>query len=135
MPEVLRGSFGQLVTSTLLHGRIPIKKLALIQLVGRNISGAEADRIGIVSQSVPAAELESTVTGIAREIASRHLSPLQHAKIAVQLGRDLSLSQALQIDQLVGARQRLLLDPTGDIENYLQSQKGGPNPDYKRPDV
>jgi enoyl-CoA hydratase/carnithine racemase len=135
MPEVLRGSFGQLVTSTLLHGRIPIKKLALIQLVGRNISGTEADRIGIVSQSVPAAELESTVTGIGREIASRHLSPLQHAKIAVQLGRDLSLSQALQIDQLVGARQRLLIDPTGDIENYLQSQKGGPNLDYRRPDV
>jgi enoyl-CoA hydratase/carnithine racemase len=135
MPEVLRGSFGQLVTSTLLHGRIPIKKVALIQLVGRNISGAEADRMGVVSQSVPAAELERTVTGIAREIASRHLSPLQHAKIAVQLGRDLSLSQALQIDQLVGARQRQVMDPTGDIENYLQSQKGGPNVDYKRPDV
>jgi hypothetical protein len=84
---------------------------------------------------VPAVELESTVTGIGREIASRHLSPLQHAKIAVQLGRDMSLSQALQIDQLVGARQRLFIDPTGDIENYLQSQKGGPNLDYRRPDV
>ncbi len=135
MPEVLRGSFGQLVTSTLLHGRIPIKKVALIQLLGRNISGAEADHIGVVSQAVPAAELESTVTAIAREIASRHLAPLQHAKITVQLGRDLSLSQALQIDQLVGARQRQVMDPTGDIESYLQSQKGGPNREYKRPDV
>lgn len=135
MPEVLRGSFGQLVTSTLLHGRIPIKKVALIQLVGRNISGAEADRIGIVSQAVPAAELENTVTAIAREVASRHLAPLQHAKIAVQLGRDLSLAEALQIDQLVGARQRLAIDPTRDVENYLQSQKGGPNLNYKRPDV
>jgi enoyl-CoA hydratase/carnithine racemase len=27
MPEILRGSFGQLVTSTLLNGRIPIKKV------------------------------------------------------------------------------------------------------------
>lgn len=135
MPEVLRGSFGQLVTSTLLHGRIPIKKLTLIQLVGRNISGAEADRIGLVSQAVPAADLETTVTATSRDIASRHLSPLQHAKIAVQLGRDLSLSQALQIDQLVGTRQRQALDPTADVENYLQSQKGGPNLDYKRPDL
>jgi enoyl-CoA hydratase/carnithine racemase len=50
MPEILRGSFGQLVTSTLLNGRIPIKKVAWMQLVGRNISGAEADRLGIVSQ-------------------------------------------------------------------------------------
>jgi enoyl-CoA hydratase/carnithine racemase len=135
MPEVLRGSFGQLVTSTLLHGRIPIKKVALLQLVGRNISGAEADRMGVVSLSTPAGDLEEMTTGIAREIASRHLAPLEHAKIAVQLGRDLSLSQALQIDQLVGARQKLAIDPTGDIENYLKSQKGGPNVEYRRPDV
>jgi hypothetical protein len=53
MPEILRGSFGQLVTSTLLNGRIPIKKVTWMQLVGRNISGAEADRLGVVSHSVP----------------------------------------------------------------------------------
>src|ERR1700756_4093458 len=49
IPEILRGSFGQLVTSTLLNGRIPIKKVTFMQLVGRNISGVEADRIGLVS--------------------------------------------------------------------------------------
>ena len=54
MPEILRGSFGQLVTSTLLHGGLPVKKLAHIALVGRNISGREADALGIVSQAVPA---------------------------------------------------------------------------------
>jgi enoyl-CoA hydratase/carnithine racemase len=135
MPEILRGSFGQLVTSTLLCGRIPIKKVTFLQLVGRNISGAEADRIGLVSTSVPTAELEAATVEIAREIASRHLAPLEHAKIAVQMGRDLSLSQAIQLDQLVGARLRQSMDPTGDIEAYLKSQKGGPNPDYKRPDV
>lgn len=135
MPEILRGSFGQLVTSTLLHGRIPIKKVALMQLVGRNISGKEADQLGMVSLSAPLAELEDTTTTIAREIASRHLAPLEHAKIAVQMGRDLSLSQAIQLDQLVGARLRQTMDPTADVESYLQSQKGGPNLDYKRPDV
>jgi trans-feruloyl-CoA hydratase/vanillin synthase len=135
MPEILRGSFGQLVTSTLLNGRIPIKKVTLMQLVGRNISGVEADRIGLVSTSVPAAELEAATVEIAREIASRHLAPLEHAKIAVQMGRDLSLSQAIQLDQLVGARLRQTMDPTSDVESYLKSQKGGPNPDYKRPDV
>ena len=135
MPEVLRGSFGQLVTSTLLNGRIPIKKVTWMQLVGRNVSGAEADRLGIVSHSVPAAELESVTIQIAREVAARHLAPLEHAKIAVQMGRDLSLSQAIQLDQLVGARLRQTMDPTGDVESYLQSQKGGPNLKYKRPDV
>ena len=135
MPEILRGSFGQLVTSTLVHGAIPIKKVALLQLVGRNITGEEADRLGIISQSVPGVELESTTTEIAREIASRHLAPLEHAKITVQMGRDLSLSQAIQLDQLVGARLRRAMDPLGDVESYLKSQKGGPNLDYKRPDV
>jgi enoyl-CoA hydratase/carnithine racemase len=135
MPEVLRGSFGQLVTSTLIHGRIPIKKVALIQLLGRNLSGTEADRLGIVSQALPAAELESTVSAIAREIASRHLATLEHAKIAMQMDRDLSLSQAIQLDMLVGARMKDAMDPTGDVDSYLQSQKGGPNTGYKRPDV
>jgi enoyl-CoA hydratase/carnithine racemase len=135
MPEILRGSFGQLVTSTLLHGGLPVKKLAHIALVGRNITGTEADALGIVSQAVPAPELEKFTTGIAREIASRHLAPLEHHKITVQMGRDLSLSQAIQLDQLVGQRLRRAMDPLGDVESYLKSQKGGPNLVYKRPDV
>ena len=135
MPEVLRGSFGQMVTSMLVHGRIPIKKVALIQFTGKNVSGVEADRLGVVSMSVPEADLESTTVRIAREIASRHLGTLQHAKIAVQMGRDLTLSQSIQLDQLVGTRQSLAVDPTAKVEDYLQSQKGGPNPKYKREDV
>ena len=110
MPEILRGSFGQLVTSTLLHGGMPVKKLAFMQLVGRNFSG-KRPTLGIVSQAVPAAELEATMIGIAREIASRHLAPLEHHKITVQMGRDLSLSQAIQLDQLVGQRLRRAMDP------------------------
>lgn len=135
MPEILRGSFGQLVTSTLMHGGLPLKKLAYLQIVGRNISGAEADRLGIVSMVSPANGLEDMTTDIAREIASRHLAPLEHAKITVQMGRDMTLLQALQVDQLVGQRMRRAMDPLGDIDSYLESQKGGSNPAYKRPDV
>lgn len=135
MPEILRGSFGQLVTSTLIHGAIPIKKVAMMQLVGRNITGEEADRWGVISQAMPAETLEETTTQIAREIASRHLAPLEHSKITVQMGRDLTLSQAIQLDQLVGSRLRRAMDPLGDVESYLQSQKGGPNATYRRPDT
>ncbi len=67
--------------------------------------------------------------------ASRHLAPLEHSKITVQMGRDLSLSQAIQLDQLVGERLRRAMDPTGDVDAYLESQKGGPNVTYKRPDL
>ncbi len=135
MPEMMRGSFGQLATSTLFHSQIPIKKAALIQLTCRNVSGAEADRIGLVSMAVPAAELEAQTTELAREIGSRHLAPLQSAKIAVQMGRDLALPQAINLDRLVGARQMHGIDPTANLESYLHSQKGGPNVGYKRSDV
>ncbi|MDC0033091.1 enoyl-CoA hydratase/isomerase family protein [Alphaproteobacteria bacterium] len=135
MPEILRGSFGQLVTSTLMKGGLPLKKLAYLQIVGRNITGVEADQLGIVSMVSRASELEEMTTTTACEIASRHLAPLEHAKITVQIGRDLTMSQALQLDQLVGQRMRRAMDPLGDIESYLESQKGGPNLSYKRPDV
>lgn len=135
MPEILRGSFGQLVTSTLIHGSIPMKKVTLMQLVGKNISGEEADRWGVISQSMPLVALEDTVTEIARDLGSRHLAPLEHSKITVQMGRDLSMSQAIELDQLVGQRLRRAMDPLGDVDSYLQSQKGGPNLKYKRPDV
>jgi enoyl-CoA hydratase/carnithine racemase len=138
MPEIPRGSFGQIATSTLFHAGIPIKKASLLALTAKNFSGREADQAGLVSMSVPPGELESTTNRIAREIASRHLAPLQHHKIAVQLGRDLPLGTALRIDQLVGARQSLYIDPVAHVDDYLKSQKGGPNfstDGYKRPDV
>jgi enoyl-CoA hydratase/carnithine racemase len=126
MPEIPRGSFGQIATSTLFHSGIPIKKASLLALTAKNFTGREADAVGLISLAVPEAELESTT------------KPLQHHKIAVQLGRDLPLETALRIDQLVGARQSLYIDPVGHVEDYLKSQKGGPNfstEGYKRPDV
>ena len=135
MPEVMRGSFGQLVTSTLLHSGLAVKHLSHIAIVGRNFSGTEAQSMGIVSQAVPGDALESYTLDIAREIATRHSAPLEHHKIAVQMGRDLSLAQAIQLDQLVGHRMRHAIDPLDDVEGYLESQKGQPNTSYKRRDV
>jgi enoyl-CoA hydratase/carnithine racemase len=135
MPEILRGSFGQMATSTLFHAGVPMKKAALIQLSGKNLSGAEADRLGLVSMAVDEAELENVTMKLAEEIASRHPAALASAKIAVQMGRDLSLPEAMRLDQLVGARQRLMVDPLGKVEEYLSSQKGGPNVSYRRSDL
>jgi len=135
MPEILRGSFGQMATSTLFHAGVPMKKAALIQLGGQNISGAEADRLGLVSMAVEETELETVTLNLAQEIATRHPAALANAKIAVQMGRDLSLPEAMRLDQLVGARQRLMVDPLGRVEEYLSSQKGGPDVTYRRPDA
>jgi enoyl-CoA hydratase/carnithine racemase len=135
MPEILRGSFGQMATSTLYHAGIPMKKAALIQLSGHNISGVEAERLGLVSMCVEDARLEAAVEELALEIGTRHPATLANAKIAAQMGRDLSLAEAMQLDRLVGARQRLSVDPLAHVEDYLQSQKGRANAQYRRPDA
>ena len=135
MPEIPRGSFGQNATSTLFrHANIPTKKAALIALTARNVSGIEADRLGLVSLCTPAKKLEATTNEIAREIASRHLTPLQHHKIAAHMGRDLSYIQAVKLDNLLGVRQAGGIDATGSVDEWLKSQKGGPNRKYKRSD-
>jgi enoyl-CoA hydratase/carnithine racemase len=57
MPEIIRGSYGATATPSLFHGGIPIKKAFYISLTGRNLTGVEAERIGLVSQVVPESEL------------------------------------------------------------------------------
>jgi enoyl-CoA hydratase/carnithine racemase len=135
MPEILRGSFGQMATSTLFHSGVSMKKAALIQLTGKNFSGAEADRIGLVSMALEGSQLEAVTLRLAEEIASRHPAALASAKIAVQMGGGLPLPEAMKMDQLVGAWQNSMLDPLAHVEEYLASQEGGTKGDYRRPDV
>ena len=127
MPELIRGSFGQAATSTLFHAGLPLKKASLIALTCKNVSGTEADRLGLVSLVVPDAVLEERTTALAQDISERNLAALQHHKIAVQMGVDLSVEAALRIDALVGARQSLYVDPVKHVEEYLTSQKKEPS--------
>ena len=90
MPEITRGSFGQLATSNLFHSGVPRKKAAMIQLSGRYLSGRQADHLGLVSAAVPDDELETYTLNLAGEIASRHPAALAAAKIAVQMGSGLA---------------------------------------------
>lgn len=134
MPEILRGTFGQMATSTVFHSGIPMKKAALIQMTGKNLSGTQAERIGLVSTVVEESDLESVTMELAVEIATRHPAALASAKIAVQMGANLSLPDAMKMDQLVGAWQRLMVDPLDQVEEYLASQKGGTKGGYRRND-
>jgi enoyl-CoA hydratase/carnithine racemase len=134
MPELRRGSFGQMATASLFHAGIPAKKAALVQLSGRYLSGVEADRLGLVSQSVQDEELDIFTRKLAEEIATCHPAALASAKIAVQMGAKMGVSDAIRLDQLVGAWQQLSVDPVAHVDDYLDSQSGGPNPGYRRPD-
>jgi enoyl-CoA hydratase/carnithine racemase len=134
MPEIIRGSYGATATPTLFHGGIPLKKAFYISLTGRNLTAAEAERIGLVSQVVPEEELVRFVETLAKEIASRNPAALEHAKIAAYMERDLDLQTALRIDDLVSHRMRYYTNPLSDVEGYLQSQKGGGTVGYVKPE-
>lgn len=134
MPEVIRGSYGATATPSLFHGAIPFKKAFFISLTGRNLTGVEAERIGLVSQVVPEKELDSYVETLAIELGSRNPVTLESAKIAAYLQKDLPFDLALQSDDLVQHRMRYYTNPLSDVEGYLQSQKGGGTVKYVKPE-
>ena len=68
-----------------------------------------------------------------RRADARLLALMVSMQIAVQMGRDFSLRDAIRLDQLVGERQSIAVDPTGDVDGWLKAQKD--KKDYKRPDA
>ena len=99
--------------------------------IARCLDQARAALPGWAATPVP--ERVAIVQAFSEAMAARE-SELAEL-ITLQMGRDLTLSQAIGLDQLVGARLRGIMGPTSHVEAYLDSQKGGPNLDYERPDV
>jgi enoyl-CoA hydratase/carnithine racemase len=134
MPEIIRGSYGAVATSTLFHSGIPFKKAFYVQLTGRNLTAAQAERVGLVSEIVPDDQLDSAVEQLARELGSRNAATLESAKIAAYMERDMDFSMALRTDDLVSHRMRYYTNPLSDVEGYLHSQKGGGTTGYVKPE-
>jgi trans-feruloyl-CoA hydratase/vanillin synthase len=134
MPEVIRGSYGAVATSTLFHSGIPFKKAFYSQLTGRNLTAAEAERVGLISEVVPDDQLMANVENLAKELGSRNAVTLESAKIAAYMQKDMDFLTALRTDDLVSHRMRYYTNPLSDVEGYLHSQKGGGTTGYVKPE-
>lgn len=98
------------------------KAMELI-LTGDMIPAAEAHRIGLVNQVVPAAELRTRVAAVAEGIGSKSPVALARAIEAVMTGGDLGLDDAMRIESSLFG----LCFATGDMKEgtaaFLEKRK------------
>ncbi|WP_405218536.1 enoyl-CoA hydratase-related protein [Agrococcus sp. Ld7] len=73
-------------------------KAAELVLTGRRIDAAEAERIGIVSRVVPAAELQAEAEQLAASIASKSLPALVAAKAALDGALETGLEEGIALE-------------------------------------
>jgi methylglutaconyl-CoA hydratase len=112
-PEVVLGLTPGMVL-TLLVQQVGVRAALDLALTGRRISAAEALRIGLITEVVPADDLDSHVESLARQLAG--LSPdavaatkrwawtLAETGRSIEQGRDLSTLLALTEDARAGMR-------------------------------
>ena len=98
-PEILIGVIpGAGGTQRLARATGKARAMELV-LTGRRIDAAEADRLGLVTRVVPAAETVATALELAATIAAMPPLAVRAAKAAVRAGQDLALADGLRYER------------------------------------
>jgi enoyl-CoA hydratase len=99
LPETGLGLIPGVGGTQTLPRAIGLGRAAEILLAGAWISGAEAARIGLVLQAVPAARLLGSARRLAARIAAVEPRLLEAVKDVLRRGRDLPLREALALER------------------------------------
>ena len=102
-------------------------KAAELVLTGRRIDAAEAERIGIVSRVVPAADLLAEADAMATAMAARSLPALVAAKAAL----DAALETPLETGLAVEAEQFTALFDTADQKEGMAAFREKREPSFQ----
>jgi enoyl-CoA hydratase len=102
-PEVNLGVMPGMGGSQRLVRAIGYYKAADMILTGRMMDAVEAERAGLVSRVVPAAELLDEVGKIAETIATKSLPSIVAAKAALDAAMETSLAEGLRFERHVFA--------------------------------
>ncbi|WP_433727198.1 enoyl-CoA hydratase [Nocardia sp. CA-129566] len=100
-PEIKLGVIPGIGGSQRLTRAIGKAKAMDLVLTGRNMDAEEAERAGLVSRIVPAAELLDTALEVAETIASMSLPVTMIAKEAVNRSFETTLSEGLRFERRV----------------------------------
>ena len=92
-------------------------------LTGRMMDAEEAERSGLVSRVVPAAELLDTVKAAAEVIASKPLPAVQAAKNALQAAEESSLAEGLRLERTAFAALFATEDQTEGMRAFAEKRE------------
>jgi len=98
-PEINLGVIPGMGGSQRLVRAIGYYKAADLVLTGRMMDAAEAERAGLVSRVVPAAELLDEAARVADTIASKSLPSVYAAKAALDVAMETSLAEGLRFEK------------------------------------
>lgn len=98
-PEINLGTLPGFGGSQRLPRAVGKYKAADMVLTGRHMDAEEAERSGLVSRVVPAAELMTEARKVAETIASKSLMAVYAAKDALQAAQEMSLSEGLRFER------------------------------------
>jgi enoyl-CoA hydratase/carnithine racemase len=98
LPEINLGGLPGLGGMQRLSRLVGSGKAKQLVLTGSPITGAEAHRVGLVDEVSSPGEAVRTARGIAERMASRAPLSVRAGKRALNLGRDLPLAAAIEMD-------------------------------------
>lgn len=124
-PEINLGVLPGFGGSQRLPRAIGKYKAAEMVLTGRMMRADEAERSGLVSRVVPAAELQAEAAKLADTIASRSLPALYAAKEALQAAQEMPLAEGLRFERLAFAAAFATEDQKEGMRAF--SEKREPN--------
>ena len=98
LPEITLGGLPGIGGMQRLQRLVGAGKAKQLVLTGDRIEAAEAHRIGLIDEMAPEGTAIEVASELARRICSRPPLSVQAGKRALNLGRDLPLEAALEID-------------------------------------
>lgn len=93
-PEINVGLFPMMIMSTIFRN-VPRKRAMELITTGERISAAEAERIGLITRAVPAAELAAQVAALCDKLCQKSPVAMGMGLDAFHRMQDMSLGQAL----------------------------------------
>lgn len=121
-PEITLGTIPGIGGSQRLTRAVGKAKAMDLVLTGRRIDADEAERSGLVSRVVPAADLEETALDVARMIASMSLPAALVAKEAVSAAFETSLAEGVRFERRTFHATFALEDRTEGMTAFVEKR-------------